>query len=156
MLSTIFIIKKLKWTHPTCGQTYSIISVLSLELLYSTFWIGVSNHCTCLHSGLWRKSLRNCIFRALPRIVWTACLRSIEPLPLIKSLWRRLSSLWMRPWDGEICSRQVCCDQGRTIFLGHNWLYYEEHHILSTHIPWFLAFKFQLNHYECRDRFYII
>lgn len=42
---------------------------------------------------------------------------------------------------------------GRDIFLGHKRLYYEEHHILTTHIPWFLAFKFQLNHYECRDRF---
>lgn len=41
MLSTIFIIKKLKWTHSTCGQTYSIIGVLSLDLLYFTFWIGL-------------------------------------------------------------------------------------------------------------------
>lgn len=71
-------------------------------------------------TGLWRRNLRNCIFRPPPTIVLTGFLRSIGLLPLIKSLWRRLSNLSTRLWGGGIYSRLACYEQTTFLSRGIN------------------------------------
>ena len=81
-------------------------------IINTTNWLGY-----LFFSGLWRKNLRSHISRALLLIVLIASLRSTGPLPLIRRLWRRLSSLLMRLWGGEIYLRLACYEQWWTIYV---------------------------------------